>query len=234
MALNNNRIREDLNYGAADERVSKLRHRLLSLKETLANNEINMCEIRDHGSNYDAHQPRTVLVAKETVVLREKEPTRRFGWVSLTNWCARLGILVLILALLFENRDRFESRCAIRNNYLVMEMTRPVTNCEICRDAKEVVVLENVTRAGFDRYAYAGRPVLVKKAVNDWPALRTFSFHFFKDLYNITKGAYDSVREECQFFPFKTDFVSLEEVFDMPKSRADRMTNDQVTWYVGW
>lgn len=242
MAMNNNKLCDDLNYYATNEKVLKVRQRLLALREKLVNNKMSVCEMGGHPRSISRDRVCSRVADKRPVTLKDSGSAkgekvadhRRWTFGFLTNWCARIGVLALILAVLFENKDRLKSRCAIGNNYLVMEMTRPVTNCDICRETREVTILDNVTKTGYDRYAYAGRPVLVKRAIEDWPALRTFSFDFFKELYNRTKGAYDSVREECQFFPFKTDFISLEEVFNMPVSRARQMTSEEVTWYVGW
>jgi len=34
-----------------------------------------------------------------------------------------------------------------------------------------------------ERYAYTGRPLLVRNATNWWPAVEAFTFNFFRDLY---------------------------------------------------
>ncbi|KFM65238.1 hypothetical protein X975_05541, partial [Stegodyphus mimosarum] len=67
-----------------------------------------------------------------------------------------------------------------------------------------------------------------------WNALNVFNYNFFKELYNSTEGAYRSVEEECQFFPFRTKFLSLREVFNMPEERAYMTSSDAETWYIGW
>ena len=59
-----------------------------------------------------------------------------------------------------------------------------------------------------------------------------FNFNYFKKLYNKYEDAYD-VQEQgsCQFFAYKTDFGSLEDVFLMSKRRAALKGKP---WYIGW
>ncbi|CAK9814733.1 hypothetical protein ANTPLA_LOCUS8320 [Anthophora plagiata] len=47
------------------------------------------------------------------------------------------------------------------------------------------------------------------------------------------KSLYDGEDANCQFFPYKTEFKSLQDVFDM---NADRSSLEKGTkpWYVGW
>lgn len=78
-------------------------------------------------------------------------------------------------------------------------------------------------------HAYTGVPILVKGYAKHWSALNVFSYRYFRKLYNKI-NAYDE-NEECQFFPYKTNFNSLEQVFQMSKKRAE-LKKDQ--WYVGW
>lgn len=79
---------------------------------------------------------------------------------------------------------------------------------------------------GEGRYAYSGRPVVVVDAAINWTATEVFSFPFFKSLYEGVDG-------NCQFFPYRTEFKSLREVFEMS---ADRSLLEEGTepWYVGW
>lgn len=40
-------------------------------------------------------------------------------------------------------------RCFIPNNYVVWEATRPITNCDYCRNVKGPLILPNMTREQF-------------------------------------------------------------------------------------
>ncbi|XP_046993418.1 uncharacterized protein LOC124605642 [Schistocerca americana] len=124
-------------------------------------------------------------------------------------------------------------RCILPNNYFVWEATRPITDCEMCKDVKEVLVFHNITREKFKNYAYSSRPMLMKGAASKWPAMRTFDYHFLRDLYQRIDGAYESVEDECQILTFKTEFKTLEEVFSMPESRV-KLEVGEKPWYVGW
>lgn len=66
----------------------------------------------------------------------------------------------------------------------------------------------------------------------NWPALKTFSYEFFAELYDSTPGAYHSVEDECQFLPFKTSFLSLQQAFHMNTERAQLKSGQP--WYIGW
>ncbi|GFU30016.1 uncharacterized protein NPIL_514491 [Nephila pilipes] len=115
-----------------------------------------------------------------------------------------------------------------------MEVTRPIANCEICKNIDSFTILENVTKEEFSKYAYLGHPLLVRDGCKNWTALDIFNYDFFKHLYITTEGAYRSVEEECQFFPFRTTFLSLQEVFNMTESRAKMASKNEETWYIGW
>lgn len=75
-------------------------------------------------------------------------------------------------------------------------------------------------------YAYSGKPVVISDAMANWTAPMVFSFSFFKTLY-------DGEEASCQFFPYKTEFRSLQDVFDMSADRA-MMEKGTAPWYVGW
>lgn len=114
-----------------------------------------------------------------------------------------------------------------------MEISRPITDCNICQRVDSVLILQNVTKDVFAQYAYSSRPLLVKGATQSWNATKTFDFEFFKNLYTHTDGALESVEEECQFFPFRTDFVTLRDVFAMSSARAQGLETEK-PWYIGW
>lgn len=125
------------------------------------------------------------------------------------------------------------TRCLIPNNYLIWEFTRPVSDCEFCRGVNSALVLENLTKAEFRRYAYSSKPIIVKKAASHWLASKVFSLQFFRNLYEGIHGAYESVDEECQFLHFRSDFANLKEVFSMSARRAMNLPGEK-SWYVGW
>lgn len=141
---------------------------------------------------------------------------------------------VTICAVMLNGKEFTLSRCIIDNNYFLMEMTRPITDCKICESVHSFTILENISQEEFSRYAYLGHPLLVKGGCLNWTALNVFDFDFFKSLYSSTPGAFESVEDECQFFPFRTTFLSLFEVFNMPEEKAKMSSSEVETWYIGW
>uniref|UniRef100_A0A4P6D9D4 Cupin-like domain-containing protein n=4 Tax=Rhodnius TaxID=13248 RepID=A0A4P6D9D4_RHOPR len=127
----------------------------------------------------------------------------------------------------------FGVKCVVPNNYLVWEATRPLADCSICSNLSSVIVLPNVTREEFKKYAYSYQPIIVKGAALHWPARKSFNYYFFKEIFNRIEGAHESVEEECQFLKFKTDFASLREVFKMPPGRV-KNSKGYKPWYIGW
>ncbi|XP_052133031.1 uncharacterized protein LOC127752255 [Frankliniella occidentalis] len=146
-----------------------------------------------------------------------------------------VGLILAVLGLFSEDivNTALGVRCVVPNNFLVWEATRPIADCNICRGITDVLQLHNVSRLEFEKYAYSYQPILVKGAAADWPAIRTFSYDYFKKLYESTEGAYESVEDECQLLTFKTEFLSLKDVFSMSRSRVLNLDGEQ-PWYIGW
>lgn len=152
------------------------------------------------------------------------------------------GIVPIIFCLLFAGYNFHEdlsvalteSRCAIDNGGFFIEVARPPTNCEMCRNLYQVPVEYDISVDEFSsKYAYTAVPVLIKDATKTWTAMDTFSYDFFKELYVNISDAFEVTEEECQFFPYKTDFESLEDAFNMTNDRA-HFKEGEDTWYFGW
>ena len=157
----------------------------------------------------------------------------------LLHICLVIGVVSSALFYVYKNdiiewSQLYSARCAIENNAIMMEISRPLVNCNSCAGIVEVPVEYNISREDFRRkYAYSGVPVLVKGATANWSAMTTFSFHFFQKLYNETEGALKAVENDCQFFPYKTEFETLADAFNISDSRAN-FTEGEKPWYIGW
>ena len=81
------------------------------------------------------------------------------------------------------------------------------------------------------RYAYTGRPVVIEDGQKNWTARTKFSFDFFKGIYSKDSPVLNNFERNCQFFPYKTEFRRLVEVFEMDKERASFKAEP---WYIGW
>lgn len=123
--------------------------------------------------------------------------------------------------------------CLLNVNEIFNEVARKPTNCSLmCEGQQEVPRLSGLTKQTFiENHAYNGRPLVVTDAAKNWSALEVFNFSFFKQLYESNNGSYEVNEEECQFFPYKTNFSSLREAFSMSKERAELKTEP---WYFGW
>ncbi|KAJ1522813.1 hypothetical protein ONE63_001966 [Megalurothrips usitatus] len=170
-----------------------------------------------------------------------RETAQDGGGVSATGVAVIAGLVLAAVAALLGGAlggaDLLGSalgvRCVLPNNFLVWEATRPIADCGICRGVDAVLELHNVSRAAFAGHAYSSRPILVKGAAAGWPAMHTFSYDFFKRIYEATEGAYESVEDECQLLTFKTEFLSLKDVFSMSRSRVLNL-DGELPWYIGW
>jgi len=155
-----------------------------------------------------------------------------------------VNILVAFLAIFFALHSLqplqtasdyiYRNPCIISNNAIVYEMARPVAKCSMCAGMKEVPIERNMTRELFlEKYAYTGTPVLIKDATTNWTAMHLYNFTYFKNLYTTNKDGLRSVEEDCQFFPYNTEFFSLREVFRMSEARATFQPGEE-PWYIGW
>lgn len=126
-----------------------------------------------------------------------------------------------------------DDACLVNVNEIFNEMVRKPTNCTLmCEGLNEVPRLSGLTKQTFvEKYAYNGRPAVVIDAAKNWSALETFNFTFLKNLYDSNEGAYEMNENDCQFFPYKTNFTSLKDAFKMPKERSELRGEP---WYFGW
>lgn len=130
----------------------------------------------------------------------------------------------------------WDPRCIIANNLLMLELARPAVSCDVCKDMQQVATVDGETFSKeqfLANYAYNGIPLLVKGGARNWTALTTFNFNYLRDLYQETEGALDAVQNDCQFFPYKSDFLTLAQVFEMSEARS-RIDPGEKQWYVGW
>ncbi|XP_013405068.1 uncharacterized protein LOC106169944 [Lingula anatina] len=128
----------------------------------------------------------------------------------------------------------YTSRCLVENSAILGEIARPLADCGICRGLSEVPIINNLSEEEFvEKYAYTGRPALVRGETGNWTAFEVFSFDYFKELYTETPDAFEITENECQFFSYQSRFSSLEEMFNMSKERAN-YEEGQEHWYIGW
>lgn len=124
------------------------------------------------------------------------------------------------------------SPCSIENSIFVLEAARPIADCQMCKGLTEVPKLSGLTPEQFvQKFAYSGRPLVVTDATKTWSAMQEFSYEYFRKLYTESETALNSTEEDCQFFPYQTEFRSLRDVFKMSKARSQFKAKP---WYIGW
>lgn len=126
-----------------------------------------------------------------------------------------------------------EQPCLVEVNEIFIEVTRKRTNCTLlCEGLTEIPRVSDLSKQEFvAKYAYTGRPVVVVDGAKNWSAIDRFSFTFFKELFDKNKDAYRVNEDECQFFPYRTEFISLEQALNMSKERSEWKAEP---WYFGW
>lgn len=124
--------------------------------------------------------------------------------------------------------------CILDTWDIVQDVSRPPVNCDMCSLIKTVPRVKAISSQEFeDKYAYSGVPVIIKDGTNNWTAPNTFNFSFLKSIYSEDSPALANIERQCSFFPYKTSFQSLGEVFNMSEDRAN-LKDGTEPWYIGW
>ncbi|XP_066289252.1 bifunctional arginine demethylase and lysyl-hydroxylase JMJD6-like [Branchiostoma lanceolatum] len=156
--------------------------------------------------------------------------------------CATAAVLAVIVAAvaiglgtgLIHPMTETLRRSPASSRYYRNSKFRPPVNCQICADIQEVDRVRNLKPDEFiARYAYTSRPVIVEDGAQNWTASEYFSFGYFKSVYKPDSPALLNEENKCQFFPYKTNFASLGEVFNMSEERAN-LEDGSEPWYIGW
>ncbi|CAN7991987.1 unnamed protein product [Ixodes hexagonus] len=117
--------------------------------------------------------------------------------------------------------------CVVAMPARVQSSLMPPVDCAMCRGLKSIERKTSLSQWDFElNYAYTGVPVVIADGASNWTALRSFSLEFFKNVY--ASASAKTSRSYCQFFPYKTEFRSLPEVFNMSAHRSRQ------PWYIGW
>lgn len=136
---------------------------------------------------------------------------RQSGWVSLFIDKRKLNSELCV----FEMPDKIPS------------ITMPPVDCNRCKSLRKVARRSALSQLDFDeKFAYSGIPLVVTDGASNWTALKTFSLDFFKRVYRNSDAT--ASRDVCQFFPYKTEFRGLHDVFNMTAERSRQ------PWYIGW
>ncbi|XP_012261608.2 uncharacterized protein LOC105689271 [Athalia rosae] len=201
------------------------------------NIDINNCEGRGASFEIAKKQLFEILMNLEKVGLTTRAKSHLKAYASLRkvkflpSKKHLIVVLLLFVAVLYRNKNYLcpsrRDKCLVDIPSAVHQIFRPPEDCSMCLDIQQVDKVSKIDPAHFEvRYAYSGRPVVITDATTNWTAPKVFSYSFFKSLYDGQKG-------NCQFFPYKTGFKNLQEVFNMSTSRALQQSGT-APWYVGW
>ena len=91
-----------------------------------------------------------------------------------------------------------------------------MSDCNHCKNVTEIDVIDaiNLNAHTFEeKYAYSGRPLLIKNAANNWKAMVALNFEFLQKLNSIQFMNEDDEEinfQECQFFGYNGPFKNLK------------------------
>lgn len=151
--------------------------------------------------------------------------------------------------------------CAVPLPSFIEPTLWPIDDCKMCIGLTEIKRVENITKEEFlEKYAYTAVPIIVTDAMKNWTGMSEINFNFLKNLYakadeialkkrqaklnshklkSIMKTfksisdepRNDEEKDTCQFFPYKTNFQNLREVFTLETNEENKYDKP---WYVGW
>ncbi|XP_046832779.1 uncharacterized protein LOC124430367 isoform X1 [Vespa crabro] len=188
-------------------------------------------ELVDRDLNSIIKKIEEVNVLSRAIVLLRANTRRKSIGIRIRGkhlWILCLLLLWLVGSFVWKyvlSTYRYD-KCLVEFPILTQKIFRPPEDCSICWDVQNVEKISNVDPVHFEeRYAYSGRPVIIMDAMTNWTATKIFSYSFFKSLYGGEQAG-------CQFFPYKTEFRSLLDVFNMSQSRS-LLEAGTKPWYVG-
>ena len=126
----------------------------------------------------------------------------------------------------------FIFKCFLDYPFDQTKVFREMEDCNFCKNVTQVNRVNNMSPEEFEiQYILKTKPVVVTDGTRGWSAPDVFNFNFFKKLYETTNIENDD--NECQFFPYKTEFKSLSEALNMSTDRSMLETGTK-PWYIGW
>lgn len=155
-----------------------------------------------------------------TILLATQWPLSREAWLQLVFQVSA--------------NDLTKEPCILPLPESVADYVRPPIDCGVCKGVNSVDRVEKLNSETFEvKYAYSGVPVVVTDGAKNWSATTAFSFEFFKSIYADDSPVLQHSENHCQFFPYKTSFGSLAEVFNMSEDRINFKEGSE-PWYIGW
>ncbi|ODN04824.1 hypothetical protein Ocin01_01817 [Orchesella cincta] len=126
-----------------------------------------------------------------------------------------------------------ETRCLININQVLMEMARPVANCDYCNCSDGIAEMHEIpSKEDFEKVAYLSKPIVIRGAVQKL-GMKGMSIQKLKEIYYSQPGGIEAVTYESQFLAFTSPFASLEDAF---RNISDNFiwNGTEEPWYFGW
>ncbi|XP_050395218.1 uncharacterized protein LOC126814229 [Patella vulgata] len=186
--------------------------------------------------NYDSNRNLLMYVSFfiiKTVIFA----TIIFGFVWTFNWpILNEQIASKLLSIQGVSSKYFgREECVVDMPHDLQKIFRPPVSCEFCQNVTHIPRVTGIRQEDFEsKYAYSGHPVVIADATKQWTAMDVYNFKFFKDIHENVSGSGTNVKgTDCQFFPYKTNFKALADVFKMTLDMA-YMRDGSKPWYIGW
>jgi len=117
-----------------------------------------------------------------------------------------------------------------------VDFCRAPEDCSVCKDVSKIdeVHVNDLSVEEFEeKFAHTGRPLVVRNASLDWPAMEVLNYEWLKNIYLSEPDILDKEDDECWFNAYKTkEFRNLRSVFRMSDSKVAMQSGGP--WYVGW
>ena len=109
------------------------------------------------------------------------------------------------------------------------------SSCDMCRDVRtvdQVHVSHMSWQKFYQHYAETGRPLVIRNATLDWPAMTQLNYDWIRRAYLSDPDTLDYDDDKCWFNNYKSKHLgSLRSLFRMTAERAHDISRP---WYVGW
>lgn len=143
-----------------------------------------------------------------------------------------LPISLLISTIYYKLQLLVESDPCLVAQPIIHDFASQIIDCRRCRNISKAVTIDQISVIDFmNDYATTLQPVLMKGAASDWPALKVFSYEYFKGLYLKKPDAINHDVEEGQFFSYSSGIFRLDEFMSLDNETASLKRNK---WYIGW
>ena len=117
------------------------------------------------------------------------------------------------------------------SQHAIPEFAMKLGDCECCKNVGESLLIEDISPEEFmSKYAYSTKPLLMKGAASNWPAMDVFTFKYFQELYSKNPKSLENDATKGQFFAYSSGMEDINELM----RKLDDDQSYQSKWYIGW